>query len=61
MIVRLYNLTGERVHEVWVLAADITCAWRTNLLEERTTELEISGSREVLLELTPHQIVTVEV
>ncbi|MFQ5653333.1 MAG: alpha-mannosidase [Planctomycetota bacterium] len=60
LLVRLYNLGGEAVEEILVLGLDIVSAWRTNLLEERVSQLPVTGRREVTVPLKAHEIATVE-
>jgi alpha-mannosidase len=59
LVVRLYNLTSSRVEETLMLGADVSSAWRVNLLEEREGEIPVEG-QSVRLMLEPHRIVTVE-
>ncbi len=61
LIVRVYNLTGEKVAETLTFGRDCRSGWRTNLLEERQEELIAFSPRELGLEMGPHEIVTVEV
>ena len=61
LVVRMYNLTGAPVHETLELGADVSAAWRTDLLENRLSELALSGPRELPLELGPHEVVTIEI
>jgi len=61
LIVRLYNLTGSAVDETLRFGMDVTEAWLTDLLEERLSGLSVNGSRELSLELGPHEITTVEI
>ena len=61
LVVRLCNMTGEPVDETLRLAADVSGAWRTDLLEERLSELPTKEPREVELPLGPHEIATIEI
>ena len=61
LVVRLYNFTGSAVDETLRFGMDVTEAWLTDLLEERLSGLSVNGSRELSLELGPHEITTVEI
>jgi alpha-mannosidase len=61
LVVRLVNLTGEEIEETLSFGFDVREAWRTNLLEERVRELEVTGTRDVDLLLGAHEIVTLEI
>jgi alpha-mannosidase len=61
LIIRLYNLRGESTDDSLVFELGIVSAWRTDLLEERVAELQTASSRELNLQLGPHEIVTLEV
>ena len=61
LVVRLYNLTGSGVDETLRFGADVTAAWRTDLLEGRLSGLPMDDPRELGLELGPHEIATVEI
>ncbi len=60
LVVRLYNLIGSPVDETLTLGVNVVRAWRTNLLEERQTPIDVEAPREVRLHLDPHEIVTIE-
>jgi alpha-mannosidase len=59
LVVRLVNLTADRVKETLTLGRDVVHAWRTDLLEERVGEIP-AGMRDVFVEMGPHEILTVE-
>ncbi len=61
LIVRLCNLSDGRVDETLTLGRRAAGAWRTNLLEERGSELAIGGGYQVALALGAHEIATVEI
>ncbi len=61
LVVRLYNVTSNRVTEVLSFGRDVANAWRVNLLEERQQELSVKTSKMIELELEPHKIVTLEI
>jgi alpha-mannosidase len=61
LVVRLCNISGEAVEENLRFGADVAGAWRTDLLEERRSGLAPAGTRELPLELGPHEIMTIEV
>ena len=60
LVVRLYNVTTERVEEILRFDRDVSAAWHVNLLEERDSDAQVNGS-DVVLVLRPHEIVTLEV
>ena len=60
LVVRLCNLAGARREAVLRFEPDVVGAWRADLLEERLCDLMTTG-REVVVELGPHEIATVEV
>ena len=60
LVVRLYNLIGSPVDETLTLGVDVLRAWRTTLLEERQSPIDVAVPREVRLHLNPHEIVTIE-
>jgi alpha-mannosidase len=61
LVVRVYNRTGAPATDTLRFGAELSAAWKTNLLEERLSELAPSGPRELPLELGPHEIATIEV
>ena len=58
--VRLYNLTGDAVEERFTFGRPVTAAWLLDLVGERLQNAQLSGERELVLSLGPHQIVTLE-
>ncbi len=60
LVVRLCNLAGARREAALRFEPDVVGAWRADLLEERLCDLMTAG-REVVVELGPHEIATVEV
>ncbi|MBD3368727.1 MAG: hypothetical protein GF405_11240 [Candidatus Eisenbacteria bacterium] len=60
LIVRLYNLTGEPVRERLEFGLEPDSAWTCDLLERRGAPVVVNG-RDIVLDLGPHQIATVEV
>jgi alpha-mannosidase len=61
LVVRLYNLTGVRQEAALRFAPAVLAAWRTDLLEERECDLMVGDAHNVVVELGPHEIGTVEV
>jgi alpha-mannosidase len=61
LVVRLYNITEQRVDETLQFGVDLFAAWQLNLLEERGSGIDLKSTRELSLSLGPHEIVTVEV
>ncbi|MEJ2238014.1 MAG: glycosyl hydrolase-related protein [Gemmatimonadales bacterium] len=61
VVVRLYNITDRAVEETLRFGLDLRGAWRSNLLEERSSGLDLKSTREVELSLGPHEIATIEV
>ena len=61
LVIRLYNLHGEQVHDSLTFDLDVSAAWKTDLLEERVEELSPTTKREIQVLLAPFQIVTLEV
>ena len=61
LVVRLYNLADARREASLRFEPAVAGAWRADLLEERLCDLMIGGQHEVLVELGPHEIATVEV
>jgi len=61
LVVRLYNLTADKVREMLKFGRDVKNAWQVNLLEERIEEeLEVEG-RNVTFEVEGYGIFNVEV
>jgi alpha-mannosidase len=60
LVVRVVNLTDEEVHETLALGPEVKQAWRTNLLEEREEQLEVSPGNIVRVGLSGCEIGTVE-
>jgi alpha-mannosidase len=58
--VRLYNLTGDAVEERFTFGRPVTAAWLLDLVGERLRNAQLSGERELVLSLGPHEIVTLE-
>ncbi len=61
LVVRLYNITEQRVDETLQFGVDMVAAWQLNLLEERGSRIDLKSTRELSISLGPHEIVTVEV
>jgi mannosylglycerate hydrolase len=61
LVVRLYNLADARREAALRFAPPVVAAWRTDLLEERLADLMMAGAHEVVVELGPHEIATLEV
>jgi 2-O-(6-phospho-alpha-D-mannosyl)-D-glycerate hydrolase len=61
LLVRLYNLTANKVDETLVLGMEASGAWRTNLLEEREGVLPLGEPHRLTVGLEPYEIVTVEI
>ncbi len=61
LVMRLCNLTGDRLAETLHFGPRITDAWQVDLLEERRETLAAPGAHRLELEIGPHAIVTVEV
>ena len=61
LILRAYNLRGEKSEDRFVFGPVAAGAWNSNLLEERHEKLELDSSNSLDLEFGPHQIRTVEV
>nr|MBC8451057.1 hypothetical protein [bacterium] len=61
LIIRLFNETGEEITETLTFGLPVRSAWETNLLEERKDQIPVSGGRQLVLDLGPHVIATVEV
>jgi len=60
LVVRLYNLTANRVEEALTLGQNIVAAWMVDLLEVRQEELSAEGKL-LRVTLEPHRIVTIEI
>jgi alpha-mannosidase len=60
LLVRLYNLTSERVAEVLSFGLDVRAAYRVNALEERMGPVALTSARQLELVLGPHEIIAVE-
>ena len=60
LVVRLYNLTAKPVVESLHLGRRVLAAWSTDLLEERSGELDAQSER-VEVSLRAFEIVTVEI
>ncbi len=61
LIIRIFNLRGESTADSLTFGLDISAAWRTDLLEERLEEMQVSSAREMKIQLEAHEIVTLEV
>jgi len=61
LVVRLCNLSDERVDETLTLGRRVRAAWRTNLLEEREGDLPVCSGYQVALTLGAHGIATAEI
>lgn len=61
LVVRLCNLAGVRREAALRFEPPVVAAWRTDLLEERLCDLMMAGRHDVVVELGPHEIVTLEV
>jgi alpha-mannosidase len=61
LVVRLYNLGAARRAATLRFEPPLAGAWRTDLLEQRLCDLMIGGDHDVVVELGPHEIATVEV
>jgi hypothetical protein len=59
--VRLCNLADARREATLRFTPAVFEAWRTDLLEERLGGLMVGDAHEVVVELGPHEIGTVEV
>jgi mannosylglycerate hydrolase len=60
LVVRLYNLTGEKVEENIMTGRDISSAWRLNMLEERIEQINKENSRSVVFAPKPYEILSIE-
>jgi alpha-mannosidase len=61
LVVRLCNLAEERREATLHFEPPVAGAWRADLLEERLCDLMMAGEHEVVMELGPHEIATLEV
>ncbi len=61
LIVRLYNLTGERVEEALCFGRAIRAAWQVNLEEERQESVSLMSASGIRFEVSPFRIVTLEI
>jgi len=61
LVVRLYNLADTRREATLRFEPAVFEAWRTDLLEERLCDLMVGDAHQVVVELGPHEIATVEV
>ncbi len=61
LVVRLCNLAGSPVEEELTLGRRARGAWRTDLLEERESELGGGSGYQLALTLGAHEIATVEI
>ncbi|NJD20734.1 MAG: hypothetical protein FIA95_15795, partial [Gemmatimonadetes bacterium] len=60
LMVRLYNLADARREATLRFAPAVAGAWRTDLLEDRLCDLMRAGEHDVVAELGPHEISTLE-
>ncbi len=61
LVIRLWNPYSEPVEERLAFGLPVRAAWRTDLLEARREALPLSTGREAVVELGPHEILTLEV
>ena len=61
LVVRLYNICGERANDSLEFGLNVASAWRTDILEERVEEIEVTSGRHVSVDLGPHEIMTLEI
>ena len=61
LVVRLHNLAEARREAALRFEPPVLGAWRTDLLEERLADLMIGGEHDLVVELGPHEIATLEV
>ncbi|MGD0483020.1 MAG: glycosyl hydrolase-related protein [Gemmatimonadales bacterium] len=61
LVVRLCNLADARREAALRFGPPVAGAWRADLLEERLCALMMAGGHDVVVELGPHEIATLEV
>jgi alpha-mannosidase len=61
LVVRLCNLADARHEAALRFGPAVAGAWRAGLLEERLCDLMMAGGHDVVVELGPHEIATLEV
>jgi alpha-mannosidase len=61
LVVRLCNLADARREAALRFGPAVAGAWRADLLEERLCDLMTAGGHDVVVELGPHEIGTLEI
>jgi alpha-mannosidase len=61
LVIRLYNLDSEPVEETLAFGLEVRSAWRVDLLEERIKPMSPTIDEELIVDLDPHEIATIEV
>lgn len=61
LVLRLYNLSAEKLTETVTFGKKLAGAWVINLLEERVAALEIKSPNQLELGLRPCEIISVEI